>query len=252
MLGVTTNVDFLRFLLADPDVVAGRLDTGLLDRRTPDYVGVAAARRRADRRRGLPLAARAGPRTPGDLWAVPSGWRIGAHAPTDASGCARVSAPTTCTSPAPRSAATAAVEDGETRSLSASSRRRRVLTVTLDGLRTEYVVAAADGVIWLAGGGRTRRRSTRCARRRCGPTTNTAATPNSSARCRVRWSPSASRTARRSTAGTVVVTVEAMKMEHALSAPVDGVVELLVAVGDQVKVGQPLARIIASTEESQA
>jgi acetyl-CoA/propionyl-CoA carboxylase biotin carboxyl carrier protein len=46
-------------------------------------------------------------------------------------------------------------------------------------------------------------------------------------------------------AGAVVVTVEAMKMEHALSAPVDGVVELLVAVGDQVKVGQPLARITA-------
>ena len=46
-------------------------------------------------------------------------------------------------------------------------------------------------------------------------------------------------------AGTVVVTVEAMKMEHALTAPVDGVVELLVAVGDQVKVGQPLARIVS-------
>jgi acetyl-CoA/propionyl-CoA carboxylase biotin carboxyl carrier protein len=53
------------------------------------------------------------------------------------------------------------------------------------------------------------------------------------------------------TAGTVIVTVEAMKMEHALSAPVDGVVELLVAIGDQVKVGQPLARIIASKEETQ-
>jgi acetyl-CoA/propionyl-CoA carboxylase biotin carboxyl carrier protein len=51
-------------------------------------------------------------------------------------------------------------------------------------------------------------------------------------------------------AGMVVVTVEAMKMEHALTAPVDGVVELLVAVGDQVKVGQPLARITVSTEES--
>jgi acetyl-CoA/propionyl-CoA carboxylase biotin carboxyl carrier protein len=36
-----------------------------------------------------------------------------------------------------------------------------------------------------------------------------------------------------------------MKMEHALTAPVDGVVELLVAAGDQVKVGQPLARITA-------
>ena len=49
-------------------------------------------------------------------------------------------------------------------------------------------------------------------------------------------------------AGTVVVTVEAMKMEHALTAPVDGVVELLVAVGDQVKVGQLLARITVNTK----
>jgi acetyl-CoA/propionyl-CoA carboxylase biotin carboxyl carrier protein len=53
------------------------------------------------------------------------------------------------------------------------------------------------------------------------------------------------------TAGDVVVTVEAMKMEHALSAPVDGVVELLVAVGDQVKVGQPMARITATVERPQ-
>ncbi|HEY6648945.1 MAG TPA: acetyl-CoA carboxylase biotin carboxylase subunit, partial [Mycobacterium sp.] len=38
VLGVTTNIEFLRFLLADPDVAAGRLDTGLLDRRTPDFI----------------------------------------------------------------------------------------------------------------------------------------------------------------------------------------------------------------------
>jgi acetyl-CoA/propionyl-CoA carboxylase biotin carboxyl carrier protein len=36
-------------------------------------------------------------------------------------------------------------------------------------------------------------------------------------------------------------------MEHAMTAPVEGVVELLVAVGDQVKVGQPLARITVNT-----
>jgi acetyl-CoA/propionyl-CoA carboxylase, biotin carboxylase, biotin carboxyl carrier protein len=50
--------------------------------------------------------------------------------------------------------------------------------------------------------------------------------------------------------GTIVVAVEAMKMEHSLRSPVAGVVELLVAVGDQVKVGQRLARIIAPSEES--
>lgn len=53
------------------------------------------------------------------------------------------------------------------------------------------------------------------------------------------------------TNGDVVVTVEAMKMEHALTAPVDGVVELLVELGDQVKVGQPLARIHATDKGEQ-
>ena len=51
-------------------------------------------------------------------------------------------------------------------------------------------------------------------------------------------------------AGAVVVTVEAMKMEHALTAPVDGLVELIVSAGEQVKVGQVLARI-TTTEEPQ-
>ncbi|MGB8502138.1 biotin/lipoyl-binding protein, partial [Mycobacterium sp.] len=34
-----------------------------------------------------------------------------------------------------------------------------------------------------------------------------------------------------------------------LTAPIDGVAELLVDVGDQVKVGQPLARITQKEEE---
>ena len=38
VLGVTTNVGFLRRLLADPDVAAGRLDTGLVERRLDDLV----------------------------------------------------------------------------------------------------------------------------------------------------------------------------------------------------------------------
>ena len=36
-------------------------------------------------------------------------------------------------------------------------------------------------------------------------------------------------------------------MEHALWAPVDVVVELLVGAGDHVMVGQPLARITVNT-----
>src|SRR6185312_12705890 len=81
VLGVTTNIEFLRFLLADPDVAAGRLDTGLLDRRTPDYVGVQVSDEEliaAAVHHWLALW----PTTSGDLWAVPSGWRVGRRAPS--------------------------------------------------------------------------------------------------------------------------------------------------------------------------
>jgi len=41
VLGVTTNVSFLRDLLADPEVQAGRLDTGLVERRAASLHGLA-------------------------------------------------------------------------------------------------------------------------------------------------------------------------------------------------------------------
>ncbi|BDN83623.1 methylcrotonyl-CoA carboxylase biotin-containing subunit [Mycobacterium pseudoshottsii JCM 15466] len=52
--------------------------------------------------------------------------------------------------------------------------------------------------------------------------------------------------------GDVVVIIEAMKMEHPLVAPISGRVEVLVAVGDQVKVEQVLARLIPDTEQAQS
>jgi acetyl-CoA/propionyl-CoA carboxylase biotin carboxyl carrier protein len=52
--------------------------------------------------------------------------------------------------------------------------------------------------------------------------------------------------------GDVVVVVEAMKMEHSLTAPVSGHVEVLVSVGDQVKVEQVLARLTPALEEATA
>jgi acetyl-CoA/propionyl-CoA carboxylase biotin carboxyl carrier protein len=54
------------------------------------------------------------------------------------------------------------------------------------------------------------------------------------------------------TAGTVLVVVEAMKMEHALTAPADGIVEVTVATGDQVAVNQVLARMTTDPKEDAA
>ena len=242
VLGVTTNIEFLRFLLADPDVVAGRLDTGLLDRRTPDYVPaqhgdeelIAAAAYKWLRGWPAPL---------GDLWDVPSGWRMGERAPTTFRLRAGERTDHVYLIGAP-SAATARAEDGETHSLTASLDGDR-LAVTLDGLRTEYLVAATNHGIWLSGGGRTamveevREAPVRPDDEHSGDAELTSPMPGSVVAVGVQDGQSVQ-------AGAVVVTVEAMKMEHALAAPVDGVVELLVAPGDQVKVGQPLARITAS------
>ncbi len=245
VLGVTTNIEFLRFLLADPDVVAGRLDTGLLDRRTPDFVPA-----RAGDDELIAAAAykwlRSWPQPVDDLWAVPSGWRIGDLAPTTFRLHAEDRTDHVYLTGTP-AAATAVVEDGQSRSLAASLDGER-LTVTLDGLRTDYLVARADGQLWLSGAGHTavveevREAPVRPDDEHSGDAELTSPMPGSVVALGVADGEPVA-------AGELVVTVEAMKMEHALAAPVEGVVELLVAVGDQVKVGQPLARVTAREKE---
>ncbi|GFG75270.1 acetyl/propionyl/methylcrotonyl-CoA carboxylase subunit alpha [Mycobacterium botniense] len=244
VLGVVTNVEFVRFLLADPEVVAGRLDTGLLDRRAGDFAAatptdeqfIAAAVYRWLRLWPPPGA---------QLWEIPSGWRLGAPAPVsirlragDRTDHVHITGTPT--------AAVVRVENGENRSLQAHLDGRQ-LVLTLDGVRTEYTVAAADDRIWLAGGGavavlqEVREAPVRPEDEHRGDAELTSPMPGAVVAVGVEdgaWV----------RAGTVVVTVEAMKMEHALAAPVDGVVDLAVAVGDQVKVGQLLARITAKTK----
>ena len=124
------------------------------------------------------------------------------------------------------------------------------MAVTVDGLRTDYLVAAVDGCEWLAGAGRVtmveelREPPVRPDDEHSGDAELTSPMPGAVVALGVSDGDHVE-------AGTVVVTVEAMKMEHALAAPVDGVVELIVGAGEQVKVGQVLARITA-TEEPQA
>jgi acetyl-CoA/propionyl-CoA carboxylase, biotin carboxylase, biotin carboxyl carrier protein len=243
VLGVGTNVEFLRFLLADDDVAAGRLDTGLIDRAVftaeppGDEAFIAAAAYR-----WLQRWADAG----ADLWDVPTGWRLGEPAPTSIrlrSGARTDHVHITGTP----DRAIAQVENGQSRSLSAQL-SGDVLSVTLDGLRATYTVATADHQIWLAGAGPTvmleevREAPVRPDDAHSGDAELVSPMPGSVVAVNVCDGETV-------TAGTVVVAVEAMKMEHSLTAPVDGVVELLVAVGDQVKVGQPLAKVIAATEE---
>ncbi len=248
VLGVVTNVEFLRFLLADPDVVAGRLDTGLLDRRVGEFTSAPPTDDQliaAGAYRWLTVWGAA----TNDLWTQPSGWRVGGDAPTSIRLHTGERTDHVHITGQPGHA-TARVEDGENRSLTAVLDGSR-LAVTLDGLRSEYVVAADKGHIWLAGSAGTvevaevQEAAVRPDDEHSGDAELTSPMPGTVVAVGV--DPEDSETP--VTAGTVVVTVEAMKMEHALTAPIDGVAELLVDVGDQVKVGQPLARITQKEEE---
>jgi len=251
VLGVVTNVEFLRFLLADEDVRAGRLDTGLLDRRVSDFhapavdddVLVAAA---AHHWLGL---WQNGTRSGADPWDVPSGWRVGGPQPISLRLRAGDRTEHVLVTGTP-DGGLVRIEGGENRPLTARL-DDGVLTVVVDGRRDAYRVGEDDGTLWLAGAGGTwivsqlREASVRGADAHAGEAELTSPMPGTVIAV-------AAASGDTVDAGTAVVVVEAMKMEHTLSAPIGGVVEVLVAVGDQVKVDQPLARVSPATESEQS
>lgn len=85
LLGLPNNIEFLRMLLHDRDVVSGALDTGLIERLLPtltfgtvdDHLAVAAALALRDRDDA------AAARSSHPLWSAPSGWRLGPRNPPD-------------------------------------------------------------------------------------------------------------------------------------------------------------------------
>ncbi|MGK8510378.1 acetyl/propionyl/methylcrotonyl-CoA carboxylase subunit alpha [Nocardia asiatica] len=253
LLGVTSNIEFLRFLLADPDVAEGRLDTDLLDRRVADFRPAAVG----DDEFAAAAAwhwLRRWPAAPRDPWEIPSGWRIGADAPTPIRLAGGERVEHVYLSGTPEDGAVR-VGDSESRSLRASvsdsDRFAGVLTLTMDGLRRSYRVAEQDGLLWVAGpsGGAALREvaevNVRGGDEHVGDAEIRSPMPGS-----VIAVPVASGAA--VAAGDPVVIVEAMKMEHSLTAPVAGTVELLVEPGAQVRLDQVLARVVARAETNHA
>ncbi|AFU05541.1 acetyl-CoA carboxylase biotin carboxylase subunit [Nocardia brasiliensis] len=245
LLGVTSNIEFLRFLLADPDVAAGQLDTGLLDRRVADFHATAVDDE-------LFLAAAAyrwlgrWPSDPGDPWQVPSGWRIGTAAPTSIRLAAGDRIEHVYLTGRP-DAATGRVGEAESVSVAAAF-ADSVLTLTVAGVRHEYRVAEQDDQLWLAGPTgiavlrEVAEASVRGGAEQVGDAEIRSPMPGSVIAVPVTTGATVA-------AGATVVIVEAMKMEHSLSAPVAGTVEILVTPGTQVRLDQPLARIHTTPAE---
>ncbi|QKV78399.1 biotin carboxylase N-terminal domain-containing protein [Amycolatopsis sp. Hca4] len=247
LLGIGTNTAFLRGLLADPDVRAGKLDTELVDRSLSTLVSsdvpaeffVAAA---LDRFLELQPS---GPVV--DPWDVPDGWRMGGSGGVTfrlKSGTARAVVRVQGT-PA---AATVFVDDAAPVHVSAR-RDGDVLEVRHAGGFHRYRQACGpDRTVWLARDGlgfpfgeQEFVLSSRGEAAGAGPVTSPM--PGTVLVVKVAAGDVVK-------AGTPLLVVEAMKMEHTVTAPIDGVVsELPVRAGQQVALDETLA--VVSPQEEQ-
>ncbi|MFC9875333.1 acetyl/propionyl/methylcrotonyl-CoA carboxylase subunit alpha [Nocardia salmonicida] len=258
LLGVTSNIEFLRFLLADDDVQAGRLDTALLDRRVADFVTaevtdaefIAAAAHHWLRR---------WPATGGDPWSTPSGWRLGTPAPTSIRLSAGEQVRHVFIAGTPASATVWLDEPGAAASTSSELAPHTLtatvtaegLATTLDGLRRTYRIAEADGQLWVSHDGalavlrEVAEASVRGDAAHVGDAEIRSPMPGSVIATPVENGATVA-------VGDPVIVIEAMKMEHALTAPVAGTVEVLAAPGAQVKLDQVLVRVVAHPTETVA
>ncbi|MFG2117701.1 acetyl/propionyl/methylcrotonyl-CoA carboxylase subunit alpha [Streptomyces sp. NPDC048710] len=227
-LGVQTNAGFLRRLLAHPAVVSGELDTGLVERvvdelvttDVPEEVYEAAAAVRLEELR---------PRSEGwtDPFSVPTGWRLGGT-PKRPAFDLRVTDPVTY---APRGAH--AVTEGR-------------VAVTLDGVRHSFHRAGdwigRDGDAWQVRDHDPVAASLTGAAH-AGADSLTAPMPGTVTVVKVAVGDDVA-------AGQSLLVVEAMKMEHVVSAPHAGTVaELDVTPGATVAMDQVLAVIAPHDEE---
>jgi acetyl-CoA/propionyl-CoA carboxylase biotin carboxyl carrier protein len=227
VLGVTTNVGFLRRLIEHPDVVAGRLDTELVDRIGPELLGAAAPAdvvTAAGLLSGLLLA-------PGgetvDPWALADGWRL-----------------TGAASQTSRWSIGGDVAEAVTGGADAPARGRldgRDLFVDTDEGSVRYAWAVDGDTVWLGRLGDawalTQRRETIDSTGPVRSGTGRLTSPMPGTVLAVHVSPGET-----VDPGQPLMVVEAMKMEHVISAPSAGTVsEVLVKPGDPVVLDQPLA-----------
>ena len=235
LLGLGTNIGFLRALLADGDVRAARLDTGLVGRRVavwataelPDDVLAAAAVH------GLLALEPQGPVI--DPFDVPGGWRVGELAWTTWRMLVTGHEPVEVAIRGRAAAAQVRIGDAAPRPVHG----RLVggeLQVTLDGITRHYACAAdrtCATTLWLARDGQAwgigEQEPLHAARHHTAAAGGAVLSPMPGTVTVVEVSEG-----QRVAAGDRLVVVEAMKMEHVLTAPFAGVVRRLPDAGSTV------------------
>jgi len=269
-LGIDTNVEYLRLMLSDPDVQAGRLDTGLIERKLPgmEFRTAGDAELVAAALYALSLEDQNSPAPGNGPWRARNGWRLGKPAPrrvslgTPDGGVATVAVTGT---PNGGGAAVVAVNDGPPMPASLQWSNRQSIELDLDGQRHAYRLApdypgpaapawdnpvpAGPSRIFLGSDGWSCRFEVLTREARLDRVLAAVQREEGSADPEVR-SPmpgtvvavpvSDGDTVQ---AGEVLLSVEAMKMEHHLVAPLAGTVHLSARSGDLVKADQVLATV---------
>ena len=273
-LGLDTNVEYLRLLINDSDVRAGRLDTGLIERKLPNLAFRRAADAELVAAALFTLAAEGHENTPAPPgpWHTRNGWRLGTPAPrrislgTPDGGVAtlRISGSSGAGAAGNREV-TVSVDDGPARPARLEFPASGQAVLTMDGRSTAYSLAPvfreavspaggtpinpAPAEVFLGNGGWSCRldvltRESRLERvlaaiqREEGAADPAVRSPMPGTVVSVPVSDGDA-----VITGQVLVSVEAMKMEHQLLAPLDGTVHLNTRPGDLVKADQVLATI---------
>ncbi|NUS36354.1 MAG: biotin/lipoyl-binding protein, partial [Pseudarthrobacter sp.] len=276
-LGIDTNVEYLRLLLNDPDVRAGHLDTGLIERKLPalEFRRTGEAELVAAALYALSMEAQNNPAPENGPWQGRSGWRLGDPAPrrisvgTPDGGAATVQVSGSFNA---GEAAVVAVEGGARRSASLHWSSRQGVELSLDGQRWTYRLApvlpgaaappgdnALPGMpvrLFLGNDGWSCRLEILSREARLERVLAAVQREEGSADPEVRSPMPGTVVAVPVSdgdtveAGEVLVSVEAMKMEHHLIAPLAGTVHLGARTGDLVKADQVLATIHPHSAEA--
>ncbi len=245
VLGVTTNAGFLQELLSDPDVVAGHLDTGLIERRGESLTLSAPPPAEVYAAAALALLVESEPTgAVVDRWDVPDGWRLGEPAWTVRRLQAPGGEPVTVRVRGRSTDAQVAVGEGDPVPAAAVRDGER-LRVTLDGRTTSFVVVHGGGTVWLAAGGRVvaLREHERLSAHAEGAGADGVVTSPMPGTVTVVQASVGDEVA----AGAPLLVVEAMKMEHVLTAPIAGTVtELAVTAGRTVGLDEQVAVVTPS------
>ncbi|TFB65093.1 biotin carboxylase N-terminal domain-containing protein [Cryobacterium sp. Hz9] len=246
VLGVHTNLEYLRLLLNEPAVRAGQLDTGLIERTLPhlafrqadDHVLAAAA---------LLLHAATEPET--SIWQRPSGWRLGEHRPARYTFSVDTASVLTVGVLGDPGAASVTVSEHP-------SAVGRLATVGADRIRVEfggvtrlYDVARTDSHLHLGHDGVAfdlglPSRAEQLAELLTGRN-RVAGTLRPEVRSPMPGTVVSVpvRTGDRVVTGQTLATIEAMKMEHKLVATLPGTVTITVTPGDLVSLDQIVATV---------